>query len=191
MKNFFIILLLLGAVGYFFYNRNSTPDIAAELTDGDGHLVLSDEKFEWNFDLREKWEAEGALMGVSHGDEAFDVFSGSFALIWGETAIELAAGDHESDLSADARGVIAQYGCAADYLNKHTINFTAIGATKDIDNALRSVGEHDELALMGYKAVVDSVSFKENGQKLRRSGHEPVYIYVTGAIVNGKEFGEI
>ncbi|CAK8717455.1 hypothetical protein GCAAIG_06885 [Candidatus Electronema halotolerans] len=189
MKNFLIIILLLGAAGYFLYNRSSTPDITAEQTDG--HLVLSNEQVEWNFDLKEEWEAEGALMGVSHGDQIFDVFSGSFSLIWGETAIELAAWDYKSDLSADARGIIDQYGCAADYLNKHTINFTAIGASKDVDNALRSADEHDELVLRGCKAVVDSVSFKDNGQTLRRSGPEPVYIYVTGASVNGKEFGEI
>ena len=56
MKNFFIIILLLGAVGYFFYNRSSVPDIAPELTDGDGHLVLSNEKFEWNFDFGDEFK---------------------------------------------------------------------------------------------------------------------------------------
>jgi hypothetical protein len=145
---------------------------------------------QWVLAPAKNYEIAGLLTGTSQTSKPdTEILAVAFGIVWGKPAIELAlqAGkkpDMEK-LSVEAKQVLQKYGCAAPYLNQRTVAFTAIGASEEIDAALREAREGCGIYLKGVFGKVKSAKFK--GMNINFPASLNV-LYVTELRVNEKTY---
>src|SRR5271157_2330849 len=130
MKNLLLLMIVLLAVGFFFYSKHNVPDVTYEVKDDS--VILSAKDKQLVFTKAEPIDIKGYVMGANHSNDGpFSLFAGQYGIVWGDTAIELASAPKEkmkdlSYFSPEARKVLQEQGCAAGYLNNHIMSMAAI-----------------------------------------------------------------
>lgn len=185
MKNFILILIVLLAVGYFFYSKyNNGTGLTFETNNDTVTLTDKDKKLE--FTKTEPFSIGGYVMGAGHSSESlFSLFSGMYIIVSGDTAIELASASSEkmqdrSSFSAEAQKVLQERGCAASYINEHIMNISAIAENAGINERMMEIKQGDIINIKGYKANIKSATIDGSPVNLNL----PNTVYVTEVSVN-------
>jgi len=209
MNRILLLIIALLCIGYFFYSKHNGPGIsqavkhipifstAQERQDvsfkmEDNRTIVSDQDTRIEFTKTEPFNIKGYIVGADHPDKGLlSVFAGTYGIVWGDTAIELASAPPEkmkdlSYFSPEARKVIQEQGCAAGYLNNHIVSIMAIAENAAIDKTLRNVGEMAIIDARGYKIHIDSVYFK--GESV--SMNLPNTVCITEVSVTDKAAGK-
>lgn len=145
---------------------------------------------EWIFSPVKNYEIAGLLMGTDTLDHAMlGVLASSVGIVWGKPGIELAmqaGGEPDmTKLSDEAKEILRKHGCAAPYLNQHTVSFITVGASEDIDSALRGAYEGCGIYLKGM--IVSVKSARHEGASIGcPSGVK--YLYVTELRINDSSY---
>jgi len=183
-----IVIVIGVGVGYFMYLKEQTPSITFGVDEE--KLQLSGDSFKFVFKILDPVEIEGYVLGVNHQNEGpYSVFNSIFGIVWGDTAIELASATPDqlkdtSSFSQEAQEVIRKYGCAADYLNRHVVSFTATADNDTVDKVMRSLEREDLVRLKGYKLRIESAEFEGMPIKL----YKPNSVCITEATINGNHY---
>ena len=145
---------------------------------------------EWVFSPTKNYEIADLLMGSSTLDHAMlGVLASSVGIVWSRPGIELAmqaGGEPDmTKLSDEAKEILRKHGCAAPYLNQHTVSFITVGATEEIDDALRGAYEGSGIYLKGM--IVSVKSAKHEGVNINCPAGVK-YLYVTELRINDKTY---
>lgn len=194
MRYIIILLLVMGA-GVYLYVTHHSPETDISFEVQADHVKAVCKDFEFGFAPQSAFQAEGTITFVDRQKDCpFSVFCGSFGLVWGDTAIELASywdkdiKDVFDQLSPDAQNIYTERGCGgtAQYLNEHTIKMLPIAPNKEIDKALRAVKKGDKVSLEGYNVTIISAQYKGHSQSL----NIPHTVCITKAVINNEKYGE-
>ena len=192
---YIIILLLIIGVGVYLYTTHHSPETDISFEVQADHVKAVCKDFEFIFSPQSAFQTEATIMQVSHENDCpFSVFCGSFGLVWGDTAIELASywdkniKDIFDQLSPDAQKIYTERGCGgtAQYLNEHTITMLPIAPNKEIDKALRALKRGDKVSLEGYNVTIISAQYQGHVQSL----NIPHTVCITKAVINNETYGE-
>ncbi len=181
----FLLFLLLGCVALF--SCEGAPELTFE-EDEDGISIIG-EKSDFYFTAEAPWEVEGRIVMATHKGGMFEVFGGMFQLMWGDVAIELEPHadkkreEYFDELSEEAQEIIREQGCGARYLNEHSIMVIAVASNSEVDAALRSIEEGDDVFFEGYRVNLDSAEYKGNSLSMDTSD----MLCVTNVVINEEE----
>lgn len=145
---------------------------------------------EWVFSPTKNYEIAGLLIGSDTLDHPMlGVLASSAGIVWSRPGIELAmqsGGEPDmTRLSDEAKEILREHGCAAPYLNQHTVSFITVGASEDIDSALRGACEGCGIYIKGM--IVNVKSAKYQGTAVNcPTGVK--YLYVTELRINGSSY---
>ncbi len=145
---------------------------------------------EWVFSPIKNYEIAGLLIGSDTLDHPMlGVLASSAGIVWSKPGIELAmqsGGEPDKTrLSDEAKEILRKHGCAAPYLNQHTVSFITVGASEEIDSALRGACEGCGIYLKGM--IVNVKSAKYEGTNVNcPSGVK--YLYVTELRINNETY---
>ncbi len=157
-----IVVLLAAGAGLFCLKAHKAE---CEYRMGGNYLEVSGGDFEIVFKPGREWTGGGFLRSADYvADGPFALFSGSYGLVWGDTAVELAW--HNSNdvpsgrLSDQAREAVAGYASPAAYIDDHTISFFAVAVDSRIDAALKALAAGDLVTLKGFEAEIISARYQ-------------------------------
>jgi hypothetical protein len=145
---------------------------------------------EWVFSPTKNCEIAGLLIGSDTLDHPMlGVLASSVGIVWSRPGIELAmqsGGKPDmTRLSDEAKEILRKHGCAAPYLNQHTVSFITVGASEEISNALRGAYEGCGIYLKGM--IVNVKSAKHQGTNISCPAGVK-YLYVTELRINDKTY---
>jgi hypothetical protein len=145
---------------------------------------------EWVFSPTKNYEVAGLLIGSNTLDHPMlGVLASSVGIVWSKPGIELAmqsGGEPDmTKLSDEAKEILSKHGCAAPYLNTHTVSFITVGASEDIDSALRGAYEGCGIYLKG--TIINVKSAKHQGTAVNCPAGVK-YLYVTELRINDETY---
>jgi len=156
-----IVLLFLITAGYYVYFSNSSMD--KKIVSNDEGIRVETPDSQWEFDSQERLEKSGTIVKISSDMEGpFKVFSNSVSLALGDVAAELSNKSRDDSLSPEAKRVISEYGCAANYLNRNTASLMTIPSDQDVAQDLESLQKGDTVSFYGQEVNVSSAQYKGN-----------------------------
>jgi hypothetical protein len=134
------------------------------------------------------------IAGLLHSSDEvvetkFDVFASAVTIIWSRPAIELTLlADElldETELSSETKAVRQKLESEPFYIKEHTIPLFTIGATPEIDDALRNAGTGCGVYMKGIVLEVKSAKYK--GSEIHFSVSAQT-LYVTHLRLDDKTF---
>ena len=166
MKNLLLLVIVLLAIGFFYYSysKHNVPDVTYEVKDDS--IILSAKDKQFVFTKAEPFDIKGYVMGANYSNDGpFSFFAGQYGIVWDNTAIELASAPKEkmkdlSYFSPEARKVLQEHGCAADYINNHFMSMAAITENAELNKTLRNIKEGDIIDIKGYKVNIKSATIE-------------------------------
>jgi len=164
MKNLLLLVIVLLAIGFFYYSKHNAPDVTYEVKDDS--IILSAKDKQLVFAKAEPFDIKGYVMGANYSNDGlFSFFAGQYGIVWDNTAIELASAPKEkmkdlSYFSPEARKVLQEQGCAADYINNHFMSIAAITENAEVNKKLRDIKEGNIINIKGYKVNIKSATIE-------------------------------
>ena len=164
MKNLLLLIIVLLAIGFFYYSKHNVQDVTYAVKDDS--VILSAKDKQLVFTKAEPFDIKGYVMGAHHSNDGpFSFFAGQYGIVWGDTAIELASAPKEkmkdlSYFSPEARKVLQEQGCAAGYLNNHIMSIVAVTENAEVNKTVKDIKEGDIIDIKGYKINIKSATIE-------------------------------